>query len=457
MSNLLAIVLAAGQGTRMRSKLPKVLHKVLGKPMLQHVLDACSGAGIEKNVVVLGHKAEVVEQKLDQNVQVVYQREQLGTGHAVMQAKGILDGFMGNVLVLCGDTPLLTKETLIQLINHQQEKGAKATILTAQLDNPTGYGRIIRSSAGNVLKIVEEKDADELEKKVAEINTGAYCFDAKLLNSLLGQLTTANAQNEYYLTDVIKLLVQQNELVEGLVIKDPEEASGINNRMQLARAEQVMRQRKLEELMAEGVTIIDPVTTYVEAQVSVGMDTVIYPMTFLEGQTVIGENCVIGPGTRIIDAKLANNIIVNNSNVLESEIADNCNIGPYAYIRPGTILLEDVKVGDFVEIKKSIIGKGSKIPHLSYVGDAEVGTAVNIGAGTITCNYDGFNKYKTIIEDGAFVGSNTNLVAPVTIGAGAITGAGSTITHDVPENSLAVERAKQRNIEGWARKFRIKK
>lgn len=418
--------------------------------MLGHVLDALTAAGIERKIAVLGHEAQLIEEWLPSEVEVVYQREQLGTGHAVLQAKELLKDISGTVLVVCGDTPLLRASTLKKLLETHLDAKAKATILTADIADPKGYGRIIREN-NRVKAIVEEKDATIEEKAVTEINTGSYCFEAHFLREYLDKLTSDNAQGEYYLTDLIKLAVQDNLRVEACLLEDIKESLGINNRVQLAEAERILRERILEGLMLAGVTIIDPSSTYIHSTVHIGQDTVIYPGTILEGQTSIGENCVIGPATRITDSYVGDNCQIQNAVLLESKVNNDCKIGPFAYLRPGTVLEECVKIGDFVEVKKSVIGQGSKIPHLSYIGDAFVGQKVNIGCGTITCNYDGKNKHVTRIEDGAFIGSNTNLVAPVTVGKNAFIGAGSTINKDVPENSLGIARERQKNILDWVK------
>lgn len=446
----IAIILAAGQGTRMKSRLPKVLHKVAGKPMLGHVLDTLKTAGIKRQIVVLGHGAELIEEWLPQGIEVVYQREQLGTGHAVLQAKELLKDTTGKVMIVCGDTPLLQASTLKGLLNKHINTNAQVTILTADIANPQGYGRIIREN-NQVKAVVEEKDATNEEKVVTEINTGSYCFNSQFLQDYLGKLTNNNAQGEYYLTDLIKLAKDANLKVEAFLLEDIRESLGINNRIQLAEAEKILKARVLEKLMLAGVTIVDPQSTYIEDTVEIGPDTIIYPGTILEGRTLVGEDCLIGPGVRMVDSVIGNNCKVQNAVLLESTVKNNCKIGPFAYLRPGAILEDNVKVGDFVEIKKSVIGKGSKVPHLSYVGDAFIGEKVNIGCGTITCNYDGKNKYTTNVEDGAFIGSNTNLIAPVTVGKNAFIGAGSTINQDVPENALAIAREKQKNIPDWVK------
>ncbi|NMA01110.1 MAG: bifunctional UDP-N-acetylglucosamine diphosphorylase/glucosamine-1-phosphate N-acetyltransferase GlmU [Clostridia bacterium] len=443
-----AIILAAGQGTRMKSKLPKVLHKIAGEAMLNHVLNALDEAQIEQKIIVLGHQAERIEEDLPKGIEIAYQREQLGTGHAVMQAREIIAEKVENVLVVCGDTPLLKGATLAGLLNnHVREKWA-VTVLTGIVEDATGYGRIIRDREG-VKAIVEEKDATLEEKQIKEINTGAYCFNKDFLVKALSKLTTDNSQGEYYLTDLIKIAVSEGKAVGAYVLEDFNEALGINNRLQLAQADREFRKRILENLMLEGVTILSPETTYIDAQVTIGQDTIIHPFTYLEGKTIIGQDCILGPHTRIIDSKIGNKVQVENSVIKESTVDDDTNIGPFAYLRPGSVLGKKVKIGDFVEIKKSVIGDGSKVPHLSYVGDAQVGKGVNIGCGTITCNYDGEKKYTTIIQDKAFIGSNTNLVAPVIVEEGAYIGAGSTITKDVPKGSLAIARGKQINIPNW--------
>lgn len=448
MTNPAAVVLAAGMGTRMKSEVPKVLHKLVGVHMIQHVVNTLREANIEDIIVVLGHQGEQVE-KILPGCRIVYQKEQLGTGHALLQALPELEKFAGDdCLVLCGDTPLLTADTLCEMQARHTDSGAKATVLTALLPDPTGYGRIVKGAKG-IEKIVEEKDASAAEKSIREINTGTYCFALNSLKEKLCRLSPSNAQGEYYLTDIITMLVEEEEPVETVLIHDYTEAMGINNRVQLAQAEKIMRERILNTLMLEGVTIIDPANTYVEAGVEIGRDTVLYPGVILEGNTRIGKNCLIGPDTRLVDSQIADSVVILNSCLLQATVAQGCSIGPYSYLRPGTELAPNVKIGDFVEVKKSFVGEGSKIPHLSYVGDSTLGKKVNVGAGTITCNYDGAKKHQTIIEDGAFVGSNTNLVAPLRVGQYAYIAAGSTVTQDIPDRSLAVARGRQRNIDNW--------
>ncbi len=450
--NCSAVILAAGKGVRMRSNYPKVVHQVAGTPMVVHVVKAITGTGIDKITLVVGHQQELIKKLfIGQNLEFATQAEQLGTGHALLQAQANVQAD-DMVLVVAGDTPLLQTATLQALIEHHQNNKAIATVLSTQIENPYGYGRIIRDEKGSFQRIVEEKDASPEEKKVAEINSGMYCFQVQEAFAALASLGSNNAQGEYYLTDILEILMQDKCRVEVFLTDAEEDIYGINNREQLAFAEAIMRQRKNKELMLAGVTLIDPASTFIDTEVSIGMDTTIYPFTIIEGSTQIGEGCQIGPSTRISNSVIGEDVVIENSRIKEAEVGDKCTIGPFAYLRPQAVLHEGVKVGDFVEIKKSIIGAGSKVPHLSYIGDAELGKGVNVGAGTITCNYDGKNKWPTILEDGAFIGSNTNLVAPVKIGANAITGAGSTITHDVPAQALGLERATQKNLENWSKR-----
>jgi bifunctional UDP-N-acetylglucosamine pyrophosphorylase/glucosamine-1-phosphate N-acetyltransferase len=476
-----AVILAAGKGTRMRSHLPKVLHNVCGRPLLTYVLKAVKKAGVEKIIVVVGFGAEQVVPLAKTYGEVVYQELQLGTAHALLQAEKVLAGFAGDILVLGGDTPLITSTTLVRLIEtHQSQPPAcsiqksacflppshlspslsktMATVLTAKLAEPAGYGRVIRNSDQQIVKIVEQKDASPAELTIQEINSGIYCFAAEGLFETLARLKAENAAQEYYLPDVIKTYVHQGLPVATCLAENEEEIQGINDRCQLAAVEEIMRQRVRNEIMLSGVTILDPLSTFIDSEVKIKPDTVIYPFTIIEGACRIGANCVIGPGTRLKSVQVGDNVVISNSVVVESSIGDFCTIGPFAYLRPGTRLARKVKVGDFVEIKQAIIEEGSKIPHLSYVGDSHIGQGVNVGAGTITCNYDGQKKWLTIIEDKAFIGSNTNLVAPVKIGAGAFIGAGSTITKNVPAAALGVARGCQRNIPNWTKeKKRMKK
>ncbi|MFZ5634637.1 MAG: bifunctional UDP-N-acetylglucosamine diphosphorylase/glucosamine-1-phosphate N-acetyltransferase GlmU [Bacillota bacterium] len=450
--SLAAVVLAAGKGTRMKSDLPKVLHKVCGVPMICHVLKAAREAGADRVVVVVGFGGDLVEQEIKGLGEVVFQHEQLGTAHALQQAARPLQEFKGDILVLCGDTPLISAGTLKELVSVHRHSGASATVLTAVPDNPAGYGRVKRDSQGRVAGIVEQKDAAPEELSIKEINTGMYCFKSQGLFEALAQLKPENVQGEYYLPDVIGRYAGEGKKVAALSVADTVEIMGVNDRCQLALAREAMGRRINNDLMISGVTMVDPATVYIDAGVVIGRDTVIYPHTIIQGRTVIGEGCAIGPFTQIISACLKDNVRVRQSVIEESDIGSNCVIGPYSYVRPGCVLDSQVKVGDFVELKKVNIGQGSKVPHLSYVGDAVLGQNVNVGAGTITCNYDGEKKWTTVIGDNAFIGSNTNLVAPVRVGSGAMIGAGSTITKDVPDGALGVARDKQKNIPDWSRR-----
>ncbi|WP_425059661.1 Bifunctional protein GlmU [Sporomusa carbonis] len=454
MSNLVAVILAAGKGTRMKSALPKVLHRVGGKPMVQHVLDAAKFAGAAKNIVVIGFGAQAVADTLAGQAEFVVQAEQLGTGHAVMQARAELADSGGTVMVLCGDTPLLTGELLRTLYTEHVSAQAAATVLTAIMPDPKGYGRVIRDTAGKVVKIVEHKDAGPSELLVNEVNTGIYCFKVKQLLAALDCLTCNNAQGEYYLTDVIAILNSKGQTVWAVNAADYRETLGINSRLQLAEAEGIIRRRKLEALMENGVTIMDPSSTFIDDTVEIGPDTVIYPFTWIEGTSKIGANSTIGPNTRIENTIIGDHATIHFTYVHDAIIGDHVTVGPYVHLRPKTELKDGVKIGNFVEVKNTVVGENSKIPHLSYIGDTDMGAGVNIGSGTITVNYDGKHKHRTIIEDEAFIGCNTNLVAPVTVGRGSYVAAGSTITKNVPPGSLGVARARQNNIEGWAEKQR---
>ncbi len=456
MSNVFAVILAAGQGTRMKSKLYKVLHPVCGKPMVQHVVDHIQTLDVNRIVTVVGHGAEKVQLQLGDKSEYVLQAEQLGTAHAVQQAEEILGNEEGTTLVVCGDTPLIRPETMQALFEHHQAKNAKATILTAIAENPTGYGRILRGENGQVEQIVEQKDASAEQQLVKEINTGTYCFDNKLLFETLKLVKNDNAQGEFYLPDVIEILQKQGDIVEAYVTDDFEETLGVNDRVALSQAETLMRARINEKHMRNGVTIIHPETTYISADAVIGRDTIIQPGSMIEGATVIGEDCIIGPNTQIADSRIGDRTIVHSSVVRESAIAEDTAIGPYAHIRPLSEIGSHVKIGNFVEVKKSKLDNDTKVSHLSYIGDAEIGSNVNIGCGSITVNYDGKNKFKTIIEDDVFVGCNTNLVAPVKVGKGSFIAAGSTITKEVPEDALAIARARQENKPNYVSKLNSK-
>lgn len=454
MKKRIGIVLAAGQGKRMKSKLYKVLHPVCGTPMVGHVVSLLENTKMDEKIVVVGHGAEAVKEYLGERAQFVLQEEQLGTGHAVMQAAPLLQNVEGTTLVICGDTPLIRPKSVEEMIELHEQTGAAATIMTAELDHPHGYGRIVRSPSGSIMKIVEQKDCSEQEDQLKEINTATYCFDNQKLFQALQQVTNDNAQQEYYLTDVIGILKEQGHTIQGYVLEDVSEAVGINDRIALAEAEKIMREKICKQHMKNGVTIMDPNSTYIEDHVTIGMDTIIYPNTWIKAGCRIGENCSIGPNTELDRATIGSECVVKQAVVIDSEIGNRAQIGPFAYIRPGSRIGDDVKVGDFVEIKNASIDEGSKVPHLSYIGDAEIGKNVNVGCGSITANYDGFKKHLTRIEDGAFIGSNSNLIAPVTIGKNAFVVAGSTVTQDVEEDALAVARARQTTKAGYAEKLR---
>lgn len=453
MPNHYAIVLAAGQGTRMKSKLYKVLHPVCGKPMVEHVVEQINHLNVDEIVTVVGHGAEAVEAHLKENSSFVQQTEQLGTAHAVMQARPLLEDKEGITLVLCGDTPLLTSDTLSELIMYHNEKKAKATVLTAVTENPTGYGRIVRSDLGIVEQIVEQKDATDQIKAIKEINTGTFCFDNKALFVALQKVTNDNAQEEFYLTDVIGILREQNEVVAAYSMHDFSESLGVNDRVALAEAQRLMQKRINIKHMQQGVSILDPLTTHIGSDVVIGADTIIEPGVRLKGHTVIGEDCVISGDTEIIDSTIGDKVVIRSSSIEESVVGNEVQVGPYAHLRPQSKLGDTVKVGNFVEVKNATIDQGSKIPHLSYIGDADVGQDVNIGCGSITVNYDGANKHRTTIGDHVFVGCNSNLLAPVTIESHSFIAAGSTITKNVPEHALAIARARQTNKEDYAKKI----
>ena len=444
-----AIILAAGQGTRMKSKLYKVLHPVCGKPMVEHVIDHVSKLTMKTIVTIIGHGAEKVKQYLGGKCEYALQEEQLGTAHAVLQAEALLGNEEGTTLVICGDTPLITPETMKALMEHHMNTNAKATILTAYSEDPTGYGRIIRNNNGFVEKIVEHKDANENELKVNEINTGTYCFDNQSLFEALKEVKNDNVQGEYYLPDVIEILKNKGDKISAYQTANMDETLGVNDRIALSQAETIMKNRINQFHMKNGVTIIDPANTYISVDAVIGSDTIIYPGSVIRGKTVIGSECIIGPNSEIDNCKVGEGTVIRHSAAFDSEIGNDVNIGPFAHIRPQSTLHDEVKIGNFVEVKKSTVGTGSKVSHLSYIGDAEVGKDVNIGCGSITVNYDGEKKHVTKIEDGVFVGCNSNLVAPVTIGKDSFIAAGSTITEDVPESSLSIARARQTNKIGY--------
>ncbi len=445
-----AILLAAGKSTRMRSRIPKPLHPLCGLPMTAHVIRACRKAGVERVVVVVGHEADAVRAGLGDGVEYARQTTQRGTGDAVNAAKELLGDWAGTIVVLVGDMPLLPPESLATLLTTHRESHAAATLLTAVSEDATGYGRIVRDGAGNFVRIVEQKDATPEEQKIREWNPSIYAFNGSELWQALTQVTPDNAQGEYYLTDTAGILAAQGKSVVAVPAADSRLVVGINNRVELANVAAIMRRRLLEEAMLSGVSITDPATTYLDVDVKIGQDTIIEPNTYLLRGTVIGEQCVIGPSTRIADSTLGNNVRVVMSQITESVLGDGVKVGPFAHLRPGSRLAANVKIGDFVEVKNSTLGVGAQASHLSYIGDAEIGAGVNIGAGAVTCNYDGVHKYRTIVGDNAFIGTNSTLVAPVTIGAGAFVAAGSPITEDVPPGALALARTRPTIKPEWA-------
>lgn len=446
MKKLAVVILAAGEGTRMKSSLPKVLHKLSGRPLVRWVMSSVSAVRPVKTVAVIGHKAGLVKDELAASrVLFSEQAKQLGTGHALHQAQRHLKNFRGDVLVVCGDAPLIKSSTLKELVRLHRIHNNAVTVLSSIAQDPFGYGRMVRSSAGGFRAIVEEKDATPEQKKIKEVNSGVYVFSSPLVWKILGKISPNNAKKEYYLTDAVKILGGMGEKVEAAAIAEFNETLGINNRAELASAETVVRKKILAEWMIKGVTIEDPDNAYISIEARIGPDTVIRPGTIVEGATVIGAGCSIGPNSLIKDSVIGDSVEVRSSYVYDSLVESKSKIGPFAHLRPGSKLKAGSKVGNFSEVKNSVIGFGSKVSHLSYIGDAFLGEGVNIGAGTITCNYDGFKKSKTFIGNGAFVGSNVNFVAPVRIGAGAVVGAGSTVTHNVPDKALAIARARQIN------------
>ncbi len=454
-----AVVMAAGQGTRMRSNLVKVLHPLNGLPMAGHVLELCRRLGAKRTLVIVGHQAERVREALaEYPVEFILQAEQRGTAHAILQTEEALRGYPGDVLVLSGDVPLLQDALVEKLMATHRSAGADATIVTTLLDDPAGYGRILRDRGRGFRAIVEEVEATPAQRRIREINSGLYCFRAPRLFAALRDVKPSALKGEFYLTDVLAILKRRGGRVAILEAEDSREVLGINTRAELAEASGVLRRRMVDRLMAEGVTCLDPATVHVSVRAWVGRDTTLYPHVQIEGATRIGEGCTIHAGSRIRDSRLGDRVTVLDGCVIqESEIAEACTLGPYAHLRPLSCLQRKVKVGNFVEVKKSVIGAGSKVPHLTYVGDTVIGERVNVGAGTIICNYDGYAKHQTVIEDGAFIGSNTSLVAPVRVGRGAVVAAGSTITDDVPPDAVAFGRARQVVKPGRAAEIRSAK
>ena len=459
MNQLTAIILAAGEAKRMRSARPKVLHPLCGRPLIAYPVGAARALGA-RVVVVVGRAAEEVRAAVSPEVgaSFVEQKERLGTGHAVLQAHVACGDAPGPVLVLPGDVPLLSEATLRRLVEHHVASGAAATLLTAEVADPTGYGRVVRDQ-GRPVGIVEHRDATAAERRIREIGTSVYCFDAQRFWPALAQVTPDNEQHEYYLTDVIGILHRQGQGLEAVATDDPNECLGVNDRRQLAELAGIMRRRILDRLMTAGVTVIDPATTYVDDTVTIGIDTVLHPGVSLQGRTAIGADCVVSAGCQVSDTTVADAVLLKPYCVLaESTVETGAQLGPFCHLRPLSHVGANAKIGNFVELKKSRIGRGSKVPHLSYVGDTQMGEGVNVGAGTITCNYDGVKKHETVIGDRVFVGTNSSLVAPLTIGEGAYVAAGSVITKSVPPGALAVARGRQETREGWvSRKHKDKK
>lgn len=457
--SLAVIILAAGKGVRMNSQLPKVLHPILKKPMLRYVLDTARAMAPERIVLVLGHDSELVKEAVsDYPVETVVQEPQLGTGHAVLCCEDAFRDFSGDILILSGDVPAISFFSLSEFTDSHVKSGYDLSLMSAMVEDPAGYGRVLRNDDGEVLRVVEDKDATADEKKENEINAGIYCVNSSFLWESLGGLDSENSQEEYYLPGIVNLCVSRNRRLLAFSLADPKEVSGVNSREQLGEAEKTIRLAINRRHMENGVTIVDPETTHISDSVGIGRDTTVYPNTYIYGETRIGDGCRIGPSVYIEDSRIGDNVEVRFSSYLAGcEVEDGVAMGPFCHLRPEAKIKSGAKIGNFVEIKKSNIGVGSKVPHLSYVGDADIGAGVNIGAGTITCNYDGVNKHKTVVEDGAFIGSDTMLVAPVKVGKGATTAAGSTVTKDVSPGALAIERAAQKEIKGWAERKRVKR
>ncbi len=454
--SLTTIILAAGFGKRMKSEKPKVLHEIAFKPLVKHVTALSRQLGSDQTVVVVGHGKEAVMEALgDEEVDFAVQENPQGTGHAVMMAESYLSE--GQVLILCGDTPLLSEETLKAFVDFHCTSGNEASLISMVVDPPQGYGRIVRDSNNQFSCIVEQKDATAEEALITEVNSGIGLFDAVSLKWALGQLTNDNAQKEYYLTDVYSILKNKGKKVDAYVAPDAESFLGINDKVALAEADDVLQARLLKKHQLAGVTFLRPSTTYLGADVVIGQDTVVYPNCVLKGRTVIGTHCEIGPSADIEDTEVRNGVTVKHSTLKQAFVDDTSKIGPYAYLRPGSKIGKDVKIGDFVEVKNTSVGDHSKVSHLTYIGDGEIGENVNLGCGVVFVNYDGVNKHLTKVESGAFVGYNTNLVAPVTVGQNAYVAAGSTITEDVPSEALGIARARQINKTDWSGKYKKEK
>ncbi len=457
MGDVYAAILAAGAGTRMKSEKAKVTHEVCGKPMINWVVEAVQSTGVKEIIAVTGHQEKQVRECIGEKVTFVSQTKQLGTGHALKQAVPQLKGKQGTCLVLCGDTPLITSETLKYAISDHIKNGRAMTVLTAIMEEPEGYGRIIRDHNGNACGIIEHRDANSEQLLIKEINTGIYCFDIKWLLKSLETIKNHNDQKEYYLTDTLSAIHESGGATGTIVLGNHEEMMGINDRIQLAVAQKVLARRIIEGHMKNGVTFLNPESCIVDACVTIGQDTIVYPGTMIKGTTSIAESCILGPNSMISDTKIGKRTSVVYSVVKDSSIDEDTNVGPFAYLRPGSKIGKKVKIGDFVEVKKSAIGDETKISHLTYVGDAEIGKNVNMGCGVVVVNYDGKVKNKTIVGDNSFIGCNVNLVSPVEVKQNAYIAAGSTITDEVPEYSLAIARSRQLIINDWViRKGKIR-
>jgi bifunctional UDP-N-acetylglucosamine pyrophosphorylase/glucosamine-1-phosphate N-acetyltransferase len=447
-----AIILAAGKGTRMKSDLVKVMHNLAGYPMIDYPVSAASDADASRIVIVAGHQSDKVREYFSGREDIVFalQEEQLGTGHAVACAKESLAGFSGRIFILCGDVPLLKGETLRRMAAFHERCGAVLTVLTARVEDPYGYGRVVKRGDSAILRIVEEKDADDTERRIREINSGIYCVESGFLMDAVSRLSNDNAQGEYYLTDIVQMAAEAGHSCVSFPVDDAEEVMGVNDRAQLAAAGAVIRRGINESHMYSGVTLVDPSNTYIDRGVKIGADAIVYPNVCVEGATEIGENCVIEPSVVIRGCRIGDRVTIKAGSVMtDSVLHEDVSVGPMAHLRPGTELKKHAKIGNFVETKKAVIGENSKASHLTYLGDATIGNGVNIGCGTITCNYDGVKKHRTVIEDGVFVGSDVQLVAPVSIGRNSLIAAGTTVTKDVPPDSLAISRTPQVNKEGW--------
>jgi bifunctional UDP-N-acetylglucosamine pyrophosphorylase / glucosamine-1-phosphate N-acetyltransferase len=456
MPDIHVVVLAAGKGTRMKSAVPKVLHAAAGRPLIEYALKAAASLSPASIVVLVGYQADQLKEALARQpgLSFAVQEPQLGTGHALLQAEPLLRHARGTLVLLSGDVPLLSAKTLAALVQLHQDRKAAATVLTAVVPAPDGYGRIVRHG-NQITSIVEHRDASPVEREIREINSSVYAFDIAPLFAALRDIGSSNAQGEYYLPDIVKIYRARGLTVETLRLEDPREILGVNSRKELADVASILRAAKNDELMAAGVTIVDPATAFIGPDVTIGADTVIQPGVYLEGSTRIGARCQINSGVRIVNSVVDDGAIINNFCVIiDSHISSGAQVGPFAHLRPQSYIGEDARVGNFVELKKTRIGRGSKANHLAYLGDATIGDNVNIGAGTITCNYDGTTKNPTVIEDGAFIGSDSQLIAPVRVGRGAYIAAGSSITEDVPADALAIARGKQVNKAGWATKRR---